>query len=134
MMTTMKVSTPSENMTETSIEEENMADDLRTRYNAINAKAEKLAEHVQAGVTSPAAAFGVSVLLTEALGLARDAVERLEGTKAIPEVRIDAIKWQQKPLASYSIEYGGRGKHTVEGEMPIPAGPIDIREFTCRRA
>lgn len=63
-----------------------MNDDLRTRYDAINVKAEKLAEHVQTGVTSPAAAFGVSVLLTEALGLARDAMERLEGTKTIPEV------------------------------------------------
>jgi hypothetical protein len=67
------------------------------------------------------------------MGLARDAIERLEGTKAIPEVCVDAIKWQQKPLDSYSIEYGGRGKHTVEDEIPIPAGPIDIREFTCRR-
>ena len=55
-----------------------MNDDLRTRYDTINAKAERLSEHVQAGVTSPAMAFGVSALLVEAMGLARDAVERLE--------------------------------------------------------
>ena len=112
-----------------------MNDDLRTRYDAINAKAEKLAEHVQAGVTSPAAAFGVSVLLTEVLGLARDAIERLEGntTKIVPFACVNTVKWSQKPLAGYSIEYGGRAQHTVEDEIPIPAGPIDIREFTCRR-
>ena len=110
-----------------------MNDDLRTRYNAINAKAEKLAERVQASVTSPAAAFGISVLLTEVLGLARDAIERLEGTKTIPEVCIDAVKWSQRPLDCHGVEFGGRGKMDVRG-CEIKGGEVDIREFTCRRA
>jgi hypothetical protein len=87
--------------------EDSMTDDLRTRYDAINAKAEKLTEHVQTGVTSPAMAFGVSALLVEAMGLARDAMERLEaGEKGESEIR--------------ECEIEGRG--------------IDIREFTCRQA
>jgi hypothetical protein len=61
---------------------------LRNRYDGINAKAEKLAEHIQAGVASPAAAFGVSALLIECLGLARDAIDRLEaGEKKEIEIR-----------------------------------------------
>ena len=65
-----------------------MAADLRERYNAINAKAERLSEHVQAGVNSPAATFGISALLVEAMGLARDAIERLEeGEKEEIEIR-----------------------------------------------
>ena len=67
--------------------------------------------------------------------LAEEAIEQLEQriTISAPPVCVNTVKWSQKPLASYSIEYGGRGKHTVEDEIPIPAGPIDIREFTCRR-
>ena len=83
-----------------------MTADLRARYDAINAKAEKLAEHVQTGVTSPAMAFGVSALLVEAMGLARDAVERLEA--------------------------GEKGKIEIR-ECEIEGGRVDIREFTCRR-
>jgi len=49
---------------------------------------ERLSEHVQAGVNSPAATFGISALLVEAMGLALDAIERLEeGEKEEIEIR-----------------------------------------------
>jgi hypothetical protein len=123
-------------MTETTTStEKDMADDLRQRYDTINAKADKLAQCVESGVAGPSVAFGCSTLLIEAMGLARDAIERLQQriTISAPPVCVDSVKWSQKPLPSYSIEYGGKGKHTVEDEIPIPVGPIDIREFTCRR-
>jgi hypothetical protein len=126
-------------MTETSIEEENMAADLRQRYNAINANIKEQREQSECGATVPIITKALSwssKTLNEAMELARDAIERLEQriTITAPPVCVDSVKWQQKPLASYSIEYGGRGQHTVEDEIPIPAQPIDIREFTCRRA
>jgi hypothetical protein len=50
-----------------------------------------------------------------------------------PEVCIDAVKWQQKPLDCQGIEMGGKGKIEID-ECEIAGGDGDIREFTCRRA
>jgi len=114
-----------------------MVDNLRQRYDALNAKAEKLSEHVQARIASPAAAFGVSALLVEVLELARDAIERLEKNTAmavVPFAVVHAAKHSQKPLECQGMTLGEVGKiDTQECKIPIPAGPIDIREFTCRR-
>jgi hypothetical protein len=52
-MSSTMASTPSGNMTETSIEEENMAADLRQRYNAINANIKEQREQSECGATVP---------------------------------------------------------------------------------
>ncbi|HET8669617.1 MAG TPA: hypothetical protein VFM05_03035, partial [Candidatus Saccharimonadales bacterium] len=111
--------------------EGSMNADLRTRYDAINAKADKLAQCVEAGGAGPSAAFGCSALLVEAMG-------RLENpiTLSAPPVCVSAVEWSRKPLASYSIEYGGRGKHTVPKFRPKIEGintlRIDISWHTQR--
>jgi hypothetical protein len=94
--TPASILTENTSATITTSTEKDMAGDLRQRYDAINAKADKLAQCVEAGVAGPSVAFGCSTLLVEAMGLARDAINRLEGTAAVPEVCIDAIKWQQQ--------------------------------------
>jgi hypothetical protein len=68
--------------------------------------------------------------------IAWEAIERLENriTISAPPVCVDAVKWEQKPLDCQGILYGGPGKiDVVDCDIPIPSGPIDIREFTCRR-
>jgi hypothetical protein len=48
--------------------------------------------------------------------------------------RPDAVKWSQKPLDCRGITVSGPGKIDIqESEIPIPTGPIDIREFTVRK-
>ena len=76
-----------------------MNDDLKRRWEDLNREAY--------GQSTP--------LLEKVFDLARDLMARLE----IAESR-------KKPLDCYGIEYGGRGKHTVE--------ECEIREFTCRKA
>ena len=68
--------------------------------------------------------------------LAEEAIEQLEQriTISAPPVCVDSVKWSQRPLDCQGIEIGGRGKMDIsECEFPIPTGPVDIREFTCRR-
>jgi hypothetical protein len=64
--------------------------------------------------------------------IAWEAVERLEARSTNFDVCVDAVKWQQKPLVS--IEYGGRGKDTVKGDIEGPCTGIDIREYFARGA
>jgi hypothetical protein len=64
----------------------------------------------------------------------KEIVELLHEKQAGPgfDVCIDAVKWQQKPLDCQGIMVEGMGKLDIQ-ECDIPSGPIDIREFTCRR-
>jgi hypothetical protein len=119
--------------------ERDMEDDLRKRYDVLNAKIAKLIENSDAGATVPIIVKALSAnvkLRTEAMDIAREAIERLEKriTISAPPVYVSAVEWMQKPLDCQGIQLGSTGKIDIhECEVLIPTEPIDIREFTCRR-
>jgi hypothetical protein len=99
-----------ESMTETTTNTENpMVDNLRQRYDALTANIKEQREQSECGATPQLIAKALSwssKTLDEAMGLARDAIDRLEaGEKGEIEIR----------------------------ECEIKGGKVDIREFTCRR-
>jgi hypothetical protein len=81
--------TASMNVTDIISMEIAMNDDLRTRYDAINAAIKEQREQSECGATVPIIVKSLSALskrLDEAMGLARDAMERLEAGEKI-EIR-----------------------------------------------
>ena len=69
---------------------------------------------VEQAVVSPAAILGILI--------------------TAPPVCVDSVKWSQKPLDCQGMRLGEVGKIDIEEcDIPIPSGPVDIREFTCRR-
>jgi hypothetical protein len=132
---------PTERMTEiTTNMERDMGDDLRKRYDAITANIKEQREKSECGATVPIIVKALSwssKTLNEAVELAQEAIERLEKRTTIisaPPVCVSAVEWMQKPLDCQGIQLGSTGKIDIhECEVPIPTGPIDIREFTCRR-
>ena len=113
-----------------------MNDDLRARYDAINAHIKEQREQSECGATPQLIAKALSWssrTLDEAMGIARDAIERLEDSARDLgfDACVDAVEWSQKPLDCQGILYGGIGKIDIQ-ECEIESDG-DIRGFFARK-